>query len=96
MVSGDDVRKLARLGRVALTDAEVEKFKGDMDSIISYIDTIQKVALSEKPTGSAYLDIHNVMREDTNPHETGIYTEDMLAQAPRRQGDYLKVKKILP
>ena len=95
MISGDEVKKLARLSRVALTDEEVEKFRGDMDSIVAYIDTIQKVALPEKPSGSAYLDIQNVMREDANPHEPGAFTEALLSQAPRREGNYLKVKKII-
>lgn len=96
MVSSDDVRKLARLGRLALTDEEVEKLKGDMGSILAYIDTIQKVELPEHPSGSVYLDIENVMRADENPHEAGIHTEELLKQAPRREGNYLKVKKILP
>ena len=39
--------------------------------------------------------MRNVMREDANPHESGIYTEKMLEQAPAREGNYIKVKKIL-
>ena len=37
----------------------------------------------------------NVMREDVNPHESGLYTEKILEQAPTREGNYIKVKKIL-
>ena len=37
----------------------------------------------------------NVMREDKDPHEAGLYTEKILEQAPAREGDYIKVKKIL-
>ena len=96
MISEELVRKLARLSRLELTAAEVEKLTDDMGSILSYIDTIQKVTLPEKPKGSVYLSIENVMREDANPHESGIYTETLLEQAPKREGNYLKVKKILP
>jgi len=95
MISADDVRKLARLSRLALTDEEVEKLRGEMDSIVAYIDTIQKVTLPQTPAGSVYLDIENVMRDDANPHEPDAFTEALLSQAPRREGDYLKVKKIL-
>jgi hypothetical protein len=35
------------------------------------------------------------MREDTDPHESGIYTDKITAQFPARDGDYLKVKQIL-
>ena len=35
------------------------------------------------------------MREDSNPHEPGVYTEDLLNLAPERAGQYVKVQKIL-
>lgn len=95
MLSVEEIRKLARLSRLALTDEEVEKLRGEMDSIIAYVDVIQKVELPGKPEGSVYLDMENVMREDGTPHAPGVNTEEMLAQAPRREGNYLKVKKIL-
>jgi len=95
MVSNDDVRKLAELSRISLTDEEVEKLRGEIDSIISYIDVIQKVQLPETPEGTVYFESINVMREDKTPHEPGAYTDAMLSQAPRRDKNYLKVKKIL-
>jgi aspartyl-tRNA(Asn)/glutamyl-tRNA(Gln) amidotransferase subunit C len=94
-VTKDDVKKLAALSRLSLTDAEMEKLQGEITSILAYIDTIQKVELPEVPAGTVYLDIENVMRDDTNPHEPGAFTEDLLKQAPKRDGNYLKVKKIL-
>ena len=95
MISADEVKKLAGLARVALTDSEIEKFRGDIDAILEYIEMIKKVPLAEGAASSAHLDLQNVMRADENPHESGKYTEDMLSQAPRRKGNYLKVKKIL-
>ncbi|MES2014202.1 MAG: Asp-tRNA(Asn)/Glu-tRNA(Gln) amidotransferase subunit GatC [Patescibacteria group bacterium] len=95
MISADDIQKLATLGRISLTPAEVEKLQGEIGSILAYVDTVQKVALPEGYTSSAHLDIENVMREDENPHVAGMYTESLLTQAPRREGDYLKVKKVL-
>lgn len=95
-ISADDVRKLAVLGRLSLTDEEVAKLQGEIESILSYIDVVQKVPLPEEYGSSAHLDIENVMREDANPHETGMYTDSLLAQAPRREGNYVKVKKVLP
>jgi len=95
MIGSDDVKKLALLSRIALSEDEVAKFQSEINSIVAYIDTIQKVELSKIPEGTVYLDNINVMREDANPHEPGIHTEELLAQAARREGQYLKVKKIL-
>lgn len=95
MIGADEVKKLALLSRLALSEEEVAKLQVEINSIVAYIDTIQKVELPDMPEGSVYLDSENVMRDDINPHETGIHTEELLSQASRRDGQYLKVKKIL-
>lgn len=95
MISIDDVKKLAVLGRLSLTDEEITKLQGEIESIVAYVDVIQKVPLPETSDTSTHLDLENVMREDVNPHEAGLYTENLLAQVPRREGNYVKVKKVL-
>ena len=94
-VSKDEVQKLAELSRIELSEAEVTKLQSEIDSILSYVDTIQKVKLPETPDASVHLDIENVMREDGEPLPGNAYTEKLLVQAPKREGRYLKVKKIL-
>lgn len=69
--------------------------RGEIDSILSYVDAIKKVKLPDTPASSPYLDLENVMREDGEPHTAGAFTSDILAQAPRKEGRYFKVKKIL-
>ncbi|MEN9390470.1 MAG: hypothetical protein RLZZ283_570 [Candidatus Parcubacteria bacterium] len=94
-VSADEVKKLANLSRLALTDSEVEKLRTEIESILTYVDAVQKVELPPGISASPHLDLQNVMRADGEPHEGGIYSEDMLSQAPAREGNFLKVKKIL-
>ena len=52
---------------------------------------------STKPVGGRQekARVRNVLRPDENPHEPGAFTEEILAEAPKRQGQYVKVKKIL-
>lgn len=95
MISVDDVKKLADLSRLSLSPEEAEKLRGEVEAIVAYIDIVRKVDIPDDADPSVYLDMQNVMRNDTDPHEPGMYTEAMLAQAPRREKDYLKVKKIL-
>ncbi|MFQ5540987.1 MAG: Asp-tRNA(Asn)/Glu-tRNA(Gln) amidotransferase subunit GatC [Candidatus Paceibacteria bacterium] len=94
-VSKDDVKKLATLSRIGLSEQEIERMQGEFDSILAYIETIQKVALPEGVAPSPHLPLENVMREDGEPHAPNEYTEAMFAQAPERDGRFLKVKKIL-
>ena len=79
-----------------LETAEAEKLAGEFEAILTYVGEVKKIApgadAGQKP---AELALKNVLREDANPHESGIYTEAVLANAPAREGEYVKVKKIL-
>ena len=93
MINSDEVKKYAGLARIKLTEVEVEGLKDDLVSILSYVSEIQEV---DAELGMRRARDHrNVMREDKSPHKTGIYTDALLAGAPEREGDYIKVKKIL-
>lgn len=94
MITIKDIEKLAELSRIAISPEEKESFRKDMDSILGYVDQVQKVSANLSEEKKAGL-VRNVMREDTNPHESGIHTETLISAAPKRQGNYLKVKKIL-
>ena len=83
------------MSRIALSEAEVEKLRGEIESILAYVDTVQKVALPEGVAASPHLDVVNAMRDDNNPHDSGMHTEELLKQVPDRDGNYLKVKKVL-
>lgn len=88
-----DIEKLAQLARIEMSQEEKIKILNDMDSILGFIDQIQeaKVDINEREVG----EVRNIMREDGEPHESGIYTEDILREVPKTRGDYVEVKKIL-
>ncbi len=87
-----DVRALAVLARIEVPDAELEKLERYIPDILKFVETIQKADVSNvAPTP----ELRNVMREDGEPHESGIYTEKLLAQAPERQGNRLAVKQVI-
>lgn len=87
-----DVRTLAALARIEVPDVELEKLEREIPSILAFVETIQKADVS-KTTSTP--ELRNVVREDGEPHQTGIYTEALLAQAPVRQGNRLAVKQVI-
>ncbi len=96
MVTIQEIEKLASLARVELKDAEKEKLRADVDAILGYVSELQKISGIDGEGNHAHSQApFNVMREDGQPHESGIYTETLVGSAPRREGDYVKVKKIL-
>jgi aspartyl-tRNA(Asn)/glutamyl-tRNA(Gln) amidotransferase subunit C len=97
MISKDDVRKLANLARIKLSPEEEEKFAKDMEDILGYVNQIQSVSttLPDPRNATVKEPVRNVLRDDTHVHESGIHTDVILNEAPAREGNYLKVKKIL-
>lgn len=92
MVNSEDIKKLAFLSRIELSAEEENAFAREIDAILGYVSQISSVTGSgETPLPP----LHNIFRADGEPHESGLYSEPLLAQAPDRQGDYFKVKKIL-
>ncbi len=89
-----DVEHLAKLSRIAITDTEAESLAEDMTSILGYVGEIEKITGS-KTKEKAVGPLHNVFREDKDPHEPGIYSDDLIDSMPETDGRYLKVKKIL-
>jgi aspartyl-tRNA(Asn)/glutamyl-tRNA(Gln) amidotransferase subunit C len=90
----EDIEHLAKLSRIAVTEEEATALAEDITSILGYISEIEEITGGEgvtKEVGTLY----NVMREDAEPHAPGLYTDDLLSAAPDRQGQYVRVKKIL-
>lgn len=87
-----DVKALAKLARLDISDEEIAKLEKEIPSILSFVETIQKVSGSA-PKGNPVL--RNVMRDDDHPDESGVYTEDLLAGAPMKKNDQIVVKQII-
>ena len=89
-----DVKHLASLARIRITDDEAERLKKDIDSVLKYVSVVSDIAAGDdltKKVGARY----NLFRKDEVTNEPGAFTETLLAEAPAREGNYLKVKKIL-
>lgn len=93
MVSKDDLAKLAEMARIELTPEELAEMEGDFESIVEYVSHVQEVVGGDEEKVAG--DLRNVMREDGEPHESGQYTDDLVAQFPHKEGNYLKTKKII-
>jgi len=63
-LSEHDVRHVAMLARLALTDDEVEAMRTDLNSILGHIDDIQRLDLSDVPPMAHAIKVVNVTRPD--------------------------------
>jgi aspartyl-tRNA(Asn)/glutamyl-tRNA(Gln) amidotransferase subunit C len=95
----EDVKKLADLARIDMSDEEMEEVAKDFDAILAYVGQVKEVSkiknieLESKNSDDYFL--HNVMREDEVTNNRGEYRDKIIAEMPETQDDYLKVKQIL-
>jgi len=87
------VRKVAKLSRLELSDAEVEEFTGQLSAILEYVEKMNELDTEGVEPLAHCLAIGNVLREDRVRESLG--TEAALANAPQRDGEFFKVPKIL-
>jgi len=97
MITRAEIEKLAALSRLKLSEEEIVRMQNEMGSILAYVDKL-KTATGKENSREIDLTLSvnkNVLREDENPHESGMYTDKLIKSAPRHDGQYIKVKKIL-
>ena len=92
-ITSKDVLKVAKLARLELPESEVELYTNQLEKILGYVAQLEKVeTLDVEPTTRA-VEVVNVVREDKVDQTT--VREEMLEQAPQREGDFFRVPKIL-
>jgi len=87
------VRKVARLSRLELTEAEVAEFTGQLSAILDYVEKMNELDTTGVEPLAHCLPVSNVFRADCVKESLG--TEKTLTNAPQRDGEFFKVPKIL-
>ena len=92
-VSDADVKKIAKLARLRLTEAEAALYGGQLTKIIDSMAELAKADTSGVAPTTSVLGAVNVMRDDEPAPFADA--EALLANAPERDGPYFKVKKVI-
>ncbi len=96
MISGDEVERLALLARLALPANEREALARELGAVLDYVGQLAAAPLpaDDAPTAAAPVSAP-LGRPDEGGRSLVAAREDLLAQAPERQGDYFRVPKVL-
>lgn len=93
-ITRNDVLKLARLSKIKLSEEEVDKFVGELDAIVKYVEQIDSTDTAGlKPTDQV-TGLKNVMRSD-KVADYGETPAELLKNAPSKEKKYIKVKRVL-
>ena len=87
-----DVRVLANLAKLEVSDTELAKLESELPAILSFVETIQQVSSDMKEDSPEH---RNILRDDGEPHESGIYSADILAAAPAQRDNQIVVKQVI-
>ncbi len=90
-----EVKKIADLARLELTDKELETYGSQMSDILGYVDQLQEVDVTDIQPTAQVTGLENVMREDIAESWPEDEVESALGQAPEREGKFIKVKRVL-
>jgi aspartyl-tRNA(Asn)/glutamyl-tRNA(Gln) amidotransferase subunit C len=92
-ISEKDVRHVALLARLAITDAEVQKFTQQLDDILEHAGKISALNVENVPPTSHAIPLKNVFRED----KVGncLTPEEALANAPKKEDQAFVVPRIV-
>jgi aspartyl-tRNA(Asn)/glutamyl-tRNA(Gln) amidotransferase subunit C len=92
-ITRDEVAHLARLARLAVSDAELDVFAGQLHVILGAVARVQEVAAADIPPTSHAVPLTNVLRPDVVT--PGLDRDEVLAAAPAVEDGRFRVPRIL-
>ncbi len=89
----DEVRYVARLANLYLTDQEVETYRHQLTGILAHVQSLQEVdTTGVEPTGHA-TDSTTVLRSDDSA--APLDREEVLRNAPATSGEFIRVSAVM-
>jgi aspartyl-tRNA(Asn)/glutamyl-tRNA(Gln) amidotransferase subunit C len=92
-VSREEVLHIARLARVGLSEAEITRLSEQLSNLLENFEVLQKVDTTDVPPTAQSVALQSVMRDDVV--SPSLSPDDVLANAPRREGDCFRVRAVL-
>ena len=92
-ITSDEVRHLSVLTRIGMTDEEVELMRDQMSNILDNIDVLNQVDTEGVEPTAHSVDVVSVMRDDEVTNYK--FVDEMMANAPQRDGNHIRVRAVL-
>jgi len=92
-LSREEVLHIARLARVGLTESEINRLSEQLSQLLENFEVLQQVDTTGVPPTAQSVDLQSVMRDDEAA--PSFPSNDILANAPKKEGDYFRVRAVL-
>ena len=92
----DEVKRIAALSRIAITEAEASAMAIELGGIVEFVEQLQKVDTTGVEPTSQVTGLEDVWRPDTiRPASENIVQAELLKNAPAQQDGYIKVRRVM-
>jgi len=92
-LSREEVKHIAALARLGMTEDEIEKAREQLSNILENFEVLKEVDTTNVPPTAQSINLVNVLREDKPA--PSLPAEDILANAPDREGELFKLRPVL-
>ena len=92
-ISREQVEGVAEFSRLGLGDDEIDQFQQQLSQILGHMQALDTLDTSAIPPTAQVIPVSSVMRDDVVRPSLPI--DDVLRNAPRREGDFIKVPPVL-
>lgn len=92
-LTNEQVEHVAMLARLGLSDEERERMREQLSTILAHIDQLRAVDTSNVPPTAQVIPLAPLLREDVV--QPSLTVDQVLANAPRVEGGFIKVRAIL-
>ena len=89
----EEVRHIALLARLGLTEAEEDKFREQLSNILEHFEVLQQVDTTGVPPTAQSIPLQNVMKEDEAA--PSLPQSQILDNAPRKEENFFRVRAVL-
>jgi aspartyl-tRNA(Asn)/glutamyl-tRNA(Gln) amidotransferase subunit C len=93
-IRSEEVREIAVLARLALTDAEIARMTQDLDAILGHIDALKELDTTAVEPMTHAVPFDCPLRPDVE--EAPLSVAEALRNAPRREQSYFQVPRVVP
>ena len=92
-LSREEVLHIALLARLGLTETEVDRFREQLSNILDNFEILQQIDTSDISPTAQSIALQNVVSDDEVI--PSLPQSQVLANAPRKEGEFFKVRSVL-
>ncbi|MCI1248408.1 MAG: Asp-tRNA(Asn)/Glu-tRNA(Gln) amidotransferase subunit GatC [Megasphaera sp.] len=92
-ISAEEIKKIALLSRLEVKEDNIKSVGKQLNDILSYMDLISQVDITDVAPTAHAVSMRNVMRDDVL--QPSLSNEKALQNAPEAEDGYFKVPKVI-